>query len=116
MSQAGRDAGSESGENCDNFALFAPRGRASTIAGGNMVREQHSSHPNLPGIGNESDSEHAITYCIVINMLRDGARKQKKKGLHCWRFFYRAKKKKARKINKVSLLEQRVCPPRIVHF
>ena len=29
MSQAGRDVGSESGENCDNFALFAPRGRAS---------------------------------------------------------------------------------------
>ena len=81
-----------------------------TIGGGVGAREQHSSHPNLPDIGNESDSEHAITYCIVINMLRDGARKQKKKVLHCWRFFYRAKKKKARKINKVSLLEQRVCP------
>ena len=38
MSQAGRDARSESGENYDNFALFAPRDELPTIAGGNRVR------------------------------------------------------------------------------
>ena len=35
MSQSGRDAGSESGENCDNFALIAPRDELPTISGGN---------------------------------------------------------------------------------
>ena len=58
MSQAGNDAGSESGENCDNFALFAPRDELPTIAGGNRAREQCFSHPNLPGIENESEPEH----------------------------------------------------------
>ena len=58
MSQSGRDAGSESGENCDNFALFAPRDELPTIGGGVGAREQCSSHPNLPDTGNESEPEH----------------------------------------------------------
>ena len=58
MSQAGRDAGSESVENCDIFALFAPRDELPTIGGGVGAREQPSSHPNLPDTGNESEPEH----------------------------------------------------------
>ena len=58
MSQAERDAESESVENCDNFALFAPRDELPTIAGGNRAREQCFSHPNLPDIENESEPEH----------------------------------------------------------
>ena len=88
MSQSGRDAGSESGENCDNFALFAPRGRASNNCWWKYGEGAAFFSPKLlPGIGNESDSEHAITYCIVINMLRDGARKQKKKRIALLAFF-----------------------------
>jgi len=68
MSQAVRDAGSESGENCDNFALFAPRDELPTIAGGNRAREQCTSHQNLPDTGSESEPEHDV---IMIQAGKD---------------------------------------------
>ena len=57
MSRAGRVAGSESGENGDAVALFAPRDERQQIAGGDRAREPLSSHPMLPDIENEPEPE-----------------------------------------------------------